>query len=68
MGLPVSSCQGVLTPKAESPRACVEKAQPLECGGSPPLSVAGACPRAGTVVGGGACVCSGTGAWGKPHA
>ncbi|MCL2104172.1 MAG: hypothetical protein FWH21_03850 [Kiritimatiellaeota bacterium] len=58
----------MLTPKAESPRACVEKAQPLECGGSPPLFVAGARPRAGTIVGADPCICPVAGAWGKPHA
>ncbi|MCL2103712.1 MAG: hypothetical protein FWH21_01440 [Kiritimatiellaeota bacterium] len=92
----------MLTPKAESPRACVEKAQalacggsppcgddcrrgimcvpgrrragrapktqPLECGGLPPLFVAGACPRAVTIVGGGSCVCSVAGARGEPRA
>ncbi|MCL2104195.1 MAG: hypothetical protein FWH21_03965 [Kiritimatiellaeota bacterium] len=46
----------MLTQKAESPHACVAKAQPLECGGSPPLFVAWACPRAGTVVGANPCV------------
>ncbi|MCL2105053.1 MAG: hypothetical protein FWH21_08405 [Kiritimatiellaeota bacterium] len=47
----------------------------MECGGLPPLSVAGACHRAGTnvspqrtVVGAGPCVCPGAGARGKPHA
>ncbi|MCL2105080.1 MAG: hypothetical protein FWH21_08540 [Kiritimatiellaeota bacterium] len=42
-------------------RACVEKAQPLACGGSPPLFDAWARPHARTAVGADPCVRPGGG-------